>query len=191
METAVFILLVLCTQIPVFSGSKDEKGLLMSDPVQLENEIHQLKSLVSSLQAKQSNTSTNLAALDSELKATKSALSTANLKITTIDTELTATKSALSTANLKITTMDSELTATKSALSMANIQLKANSLDIATLKSKGKPNIMMPLYASTAPFTDKNELIPVPGLFLHLQTLTVHLPFCIIMLSGLALYKGL
>ena len=160
METAVYILVVLCTQIPFSSGLKDEKILLMSDPVQLENEIHQLKSLVSSLQATQSNTSTNLAALESELKATKSALSTANLKITTMDSELTATKSALSTANLKITTMDSELTATKSALSTANIQVKANSLDIATLKSKGKPYIMMPLYASAAPFTNKNELLP-------------------------------
>ena len=79
METTIYILLVLGTQTLFPVALNDEKGLLMSDTVQLEREVQRLKSLMFILQSTLSNTSTKLAAMDSELIATKSELSMAKL----------------------------------------------------------------------------------------------------------------
>ena len=115
MDYSIFVVVLLGTVIGTFGEYSEEKRLLLSDPTHVENEIQQLKSLVTTLTAK-------FTTLEFDLTTTKSALSSANTKLTLMKSELS--------------TLDARLNVSNSALAAANSKLGSYDLEIADLKSK-------------------------------------------------------
>ena len=110
----VILCIVLLLSTFTLGELSDEKRLLVSDQTQFQNEIQQLKSMVSNIQT---TLSSKIATMESDLKLARSALSVANSRQAALELRLNSSESALVTAKSK---------------------LASYSIAIADLKSTGK-----------------------------------------------------